>query len=166
MAENSDNIQEPSPLLENLTILSTIENGDKISWYEDKFFVYKWDYYQGLRRWWNSETRNNSITKLEEFIEDVFKTIDSVISSEIPNSNPNSYYIRNKNNKKSYTLKEETKELIKTLIEGLLKSQGGIQNLKHTYDSDLPICSTLDIIIEKINVRTKKIEETYLKTSN
>jgi len=161
MAESSDNIQEP--MLENLNILSTIETGDKISWYEDKFFVYKWDYYQGLRRWWNSDSRSISITKLEEFIEEVFKTIDDIISKEIPNSNPNSYYIRNKNTKKSNTLKDETKEYIKSLLEAIMKSQSGIQNLKQTYDSDLAICSTLDIIIEKINVRTKKIEETFLK---
>jgi hypothetical protein len=165
MAENSDNIQEPSPLLENLTILSTIENGDKISWYEDKFFVYKWDYYQGLRRWWNSETRNNSITKLEEFIEDVFKTIDFIISSEIPNSNANSYYIRNKN-KKVTSLKDETKEKLKIIVDRLLNSLNGLQNLKQTYENDLSVCSSIDILIEKINVRTKKIEETYLKTTN
>ena len=164
MTESSDNIQQ-QPMLENLNILSTIEIGDKISWYENKFFVYKWDYYQGLRRWWYSDSRSISITKLEEFIEEVFKTIDETISKEIPNSNPNSYYIRNKNSKKSYTLKDETKENIKSILEAVLKSQSGIQNLKQTYDSDLAVCSTLDIIIEKINVRTKKIEETYLKTN-
>lgn len=163
MAESNDVTHEPS-IIDNLAIISSIESGDKISWYEDKFYIYKWDYYQGLRRWWNSETRNASISKLEEFIELVFKSIDSIISAEIPNSNANSYYNRSKN-KKNPSLKDETKEKLKEIITNLLSSINGLQNLKQTYENDLPICSSIDILIEKITVRTKKIDDSYLKSN-
>ena len=89
----------------------------------------------------------------------VFKTVDSVYSSEISETYTdveNTYYT-NVNNT-SLVFRQENSALLLMFINEMRNAIGGINNLKQTYISDVATISSLDIVIEKMNVRVKKIQ--------
>ena len=145
----------------NLKILSKVKVGDKLCYDSEnkKFIIDAWSCTQPLTRWWSSEGRKPTIKSLEDFINMVFKTVDSVYSSEISETYTdveNTYYT-NVNNT-SLVFRQENSALLLMFINEMRNAIGGINNLKQTYISDVATISSLDIVIEKMNVRVKKIQ--------
>lgn len=145
----------------NLKILSQVKVGDKLCYDSDnkKFIIDAWSYTQPLTRWLGSEGRKPTIRSLEEFINMVFKTIDSVYSSEMSENYTdveNTYYTNV--NSTSFVFRQENSALLLMFINEMRNAIGGINNLKQTYISDVATISSLDIVIEKMNVRVKKIQ--------
>lgn len=147
--------------LTNLKILSKIQPGDKLSYYNGVFSIDAYDYIQGPRRWWFSESRQTTLTNLENFVNTVFKTIDCIYSREFQNihtSIDNSYYIKFAKNHTNKVFKEENSNLLITFINEITNAINGLEKLKHTYKNDISTISSLEIIIEKLNVRIKKLK--------
>ena len=147
--------------LTNLKILAKIKVGDKLCFDEQLqlFVLDEWSYTQPLTRWWSSDGRKPTIKSLDEFVNVVFKTIDNIYSNEVAepyNDVKNTYYASMTNS--NHIFKEENTNLLLSFITELRNAISGISNLKQTYNNDVGTVSSLDIVIEKMNVRVKKIQ--------
>ena len=156
-------------VLTNLKILSQIRANDKLSKDTEGTLIIDKPYMgQGAVRWWYSDSRDNTVEHLEKIIQDTFKIIDEVYSSEITQHNgsdiENNYYYKHSlpNN---YFKSENSSQLQRFSIE-LNNSTKGLENLKITYKDDIKICSRVDVIIEKINIRIKKINSLLTINTN
>lgn len=142
----------------NLKILAKLQTDNKLSYEEDKFYIDGWSWTQPTRRWWNESGRTTTIKNLENFIDLVFGTIDAIYNSECNNTVTdvaNSYYINI--TQKPSVFKEENSNILLQFSTEIINAIGGLSNLKTTYKSDISTVSSLEIIIEKLNVRVKKI---------
>tara|TARA_B100000963_G_C22631609_1_gene675202 strand:+ start:2205 stop:2759 length:555 start_codon:yes stop_codon:yes gene_type:complete len=145
----------------NLKILAQIKVGDKLCFDTDtnKFCIDEWSWSQPMVRWWGSEGRKPTIKAIEDFITQVFKTIDSVYSSEVTETYvdvKNTYYTNIAST--NAVFQEANSTILMGFINEIRNAIGGIGNLKQTYASDVATISSLDIAIEKLNVRVKKIQ--------
>ena len=55
--------------------------------------------------------------------------------------------------------KTDNSQQLQILSSELVNCVKGLQNLKLTYVSDISICSRIDLIIDKITIRTNKINK-------
>ena len=143
--------------LTNLKILSKIKTENKISYSNEKFVIDEWDVTQPIRRWWSQESRKITISKLEDFVESLFAIIDNIYNSEIESSNDNditnSYYTPLAKN----TFRAENSTILLTFVTEINNAIVGLNNLRQTYKHDISTISSLEMIVEKMNVRSKKI---------
>lgn len=142
----------------NLKILSKIKQQDKLFFENNHFSIDTWSYMQPITRWYYNESRVSTVRYLEEFISKVFETIDIIYDSEMKSgvSLDNTYYTRISGNS-SPVFKEENSALILTFINEMKNCIDGLNNLKQTYKDDISTVSSIDLIIEKMNVRIKKM---------
>tara|TARA_X000000950_G_C13759532_1_gene596200 strand:- start:55 stop:609 length:555 start_codon:yes stop_codon:yes gene_type:complete len=152
----------------NLKILSQIKVGDKLCFDSEsnKFCIDEWSYAQPITRWWTSEGRKPTIKAIEDFISQVFRTIDSVYSSEVTDGYSdvkNTYYTSIAN---AAVFHEANSTILLDFINEIRNAIGGLNNLKQTYTKDVATISSLDISIEKLNVRVKKIQGILQITKN
>ena len=142
-------------ILTNLKILANINANDKVTINNYNNISIDPPYLsQSLFRWFNGDSRNNTINTIDIIISNTFRIIDSIYDDEINKKNNNeSNYFENGNSQKLQTFSTELKNSIK-----------GLQNLKITYKNDISICSKIDIDIEKINLRIKKINNLLIIT--
>ena len=96
---------------------------------------------------------------LDNFVTNLFRLIDTIYDNELSGSNninkdiTNSYYITGSSN----TFKSENSTILLTFVNEIKNAIIGLNNLKQTYKSDISIVSSLEMIIEKLNVRAKKV---------
>lgn len=140
--------------LANLKILSAIKIGQKLGYFQNKFYIDEDSYISSGTRWWNKSSRNETISQLEKFVSNVFKSIDNIYSNEA--NIKNNYYTDIVGVSK--TFKEENSTILLTYNSEINNCIKGLSNLKQTYKDDISTVSSLDIIIEKLNVRVKKIQ--------
>ena len=142
--------------LTNLKILAKIKSNNKLSFTDEQFSIDEWTYTQPLRRWWTQESRSGTIQKLENFINSVFSLIDSIYTNAIGDEGSNiqnSYYTRSA----ASTFKSENSTILLNFVTELEHAIIGLNNLKQTYKHDISTVSSLEMIIERLNVRSKKI---------
>jgi hypothetical protein len=142
----------------NLKILAKIQANNKLSYSEEKFYIDEWTWSQPTRRWWCESGRSTTIKNLENFIDSVFTTIDAIYNSECndaPDDIQNSYYANI--TQKPEVFKEANSNILLQFSTEIINAIVGLSNLKNTYKSDISTISSLEIIIEKLNVRVKKI---------
>jgi hypothetical protein len=152
---NSEIDNQISRCLTNLKILGKLKSNNKLNYDENKFSIDEWTYSQPLRRWWSQESRSNTLTHLISFIENLFKVIDSIYSSEFnKEENVNGYY---PNVDTAMIFKEENSNILLQFVNEIGNAINGLNNLKHTYKNDTATVSSLEIIIERLDVRSKKI---------
>jgi hypothetical protein len=147
-------------VLTNLKILSNIKTNDKLSKDDNNILIIDAPYYgQGAVRWWYSDSRDETIKHLENIITNTFKLIDNVYSSEVTNVTgndiENNYYYKHTLPKNYF--KSENSQQLQTFSIELKNSIKGLENLKLTYKNDISVCSKIDVLIEKINIRIKKV---------
>ena len=162
MSEGDLNLSESeidaqvSSSLTNLKILSKLKSNNKLNFGDGKFSIDEWNYSQPLRRWWSQESRNNTINHLENFISELFKIIDSIYSREINASNDiaDDYY---PDTVSADVFKNENSKILLQFVTEIGHSMKGLTNLKRTYKNDTATVSALEIIIERLDVRSRKI---------
>ena len=146
-------------ILTNLKILAKIKTDNKLSFIDDRFVIDEWNYAQPLRRWWTQESRQHTVNMLDNFVTNLFRLIDTIYDNELSGTNDtnnditNSYYITGSSN----TFKSENSTILLTFVNEIKNAIIGLNNLKQTYKSDISIVSSLEMIIEKLNVRAKKV---------
>jgi len=153
---NSEVDSRVTKALTNLKIISKIQTENKLTFLDDKPIIDEWNYTQPIRRWWTSESRAITIRKLEEFLASLFTIIDSIYNDEVDGPTEditNSYYAPTSIN----TFKEENSTVLLTFVTEINNAISGLNNLKQTYKQDISTVSSLEMIIEKLNVRAKKI---------
>jgi hypothetical protein len=143
--------------LTNLKILSKIQQGDKLYFSNNVFSIDSPHYTQGVMRWYYAESRNNTLKNLDDLLSNLFITIDTIYKREMntDQSIENNYYSRM--NTTNSVFKEEGSSLMLTFINEIKNCIEGLNNLKITYKNDVSTISAIDVIIEKLNVRVKKM---------
>ena len=144
----------------NLKILARIKTNNKLTYIDEQFVIDEWNYAQPIRRWWSQESRQTTITKLEEFISELFNIIDTIYDNEFHENDGvsssavnDSYYLPSSND----AFQSENSSILLTFVTEIQNAIHGLNNLKHTYKQDITTVSSLEMIIEKLNVRAKKI---------
>ena len=143
--------------ISNLKILAKIKPKDKLYYQEDKFWIDEPKYLQGVSRWWNEGSRKETLKSLGDFADVVFRTIDAIYNTESSNNSgeiTNTYY---SNIASNAVFKEENSNLLIQFTQEMNNAASGLSNLKATYKDDITTVSSLEIIIEKFNVRVNKI---------
>ena len=143
-------------ILTNLKILARIKTDNKLSFAEGQFVIDEWNYSQPIRRWWTKESRRQTIECLDDFVSNLFSLIDNIYDAEMKrddNTITNSYYIASS----ALKFKEENSTMLLTFVKEIQNAITGLNNLKQTYKLDISTVSSLEMIIEKLNVRAKKV---------
>ena len=146
-------------ILTNLKILAKIETDNKLSFVNGQFVIDEWNYTQPIRRWWTHESRQQTIDELEEFVNTLLRLISNIYDNELNSASSeesnitNSYYVTSSSN----TFKSENSTILLTFVTEMQNAIAGLNNLKHTYKLDISTVSSLEMIIEKLNVRAKKV---------
>lgn len=138
----------------NLKILSKLQVGDKLLYQDTLFYIDTWTYMQPLYRWYYNESRSTTLKYLNDFIQSVFNLIEIIYSNEM-GTLENNYYIQVS---KPQIFNEENSTLLVNLINELQNAINGLNNIKQTYKQDIHFVSSIDILIEKIQVRIKKVQ--------
>ena len=146
-------------IIRNLKILTNIKPNDKLIKHGDTIKIDAPYLYQGLSRYWNGDSRKSSLEHIENLIEESFTMIDLIYGDEIERrtGGMNNYY--NQSSQQYFETENSQKlSIFSTELQNVLK---GLNHLKQTYHSDISICSRIDVVIEKINLRIKKIQELF-----
>jgi hypothetical protein len=160
-------------ILTNLKILANIKPSDKLTNNGNLLIIDQPEYTQFIKRWWNNDSRTNTLDSIETLIDKTFVTIDKIYNSEIQSTTDinvhNNYYYK-RTMPENY-FKTDNSQQLQILSNELSNAIKGLQNLKLTYNGDISICSKIDIIIDKITLRTGKINklltiQTYPNSKN
>lgn len=155
-------------VLTNLKIISNVNPNDKITFIDNMLVIDPPIYGQGIIRWWRADSRINSMNEIEKLIENVFSIIDDIYSSEInhtTNSTVENNYYYKRSIPNNY-FKTENSQQLQTFSSELTNAVKGLQHLKMTYQTDISICSKIDVMIDKINIRVNKINKLMTITTN
>lgn len=160
-----ESVSSAEVIITNLKIISNLKPNDKLTVREEILDIDKPHYYQGVNRWWNDDSRTSTLTELERIINKAFCIIDEIYKNEVHtkavsgSSEEDNYYEKTTPvPSSSVYFKNENSHQLQTFSLELKNSIKGLQNLQMTYKSDITVCSKIDVIIEKINIRIKKID--------
>lgn len=147
-------------MIRNLKILGNVKPNDKLVKHGDTIKLDSPYMYQGISRYWHGDSRKDSLNHIEQLIESSFAMIDLIYGSEIEirTGGLDNYYSSNKGQKYFETENAQKLTIFSTELINVIK---GLTNLKQTYHSDISICSRIDVVIEKINLRIQKIQELF-----
>ena len=161
MAEIKDTNNTNDYYNNNLLIISNIKPGDKLYYYLDNFIIDRPNAIQSLSRWYYSESRISTIKHLDDFIVKLFNTIDTIYNVE-SNIKTTSYY---SNLIISNNIVHDTTTIanLTTYINNMKLANDGLTKLMQTYKTDIVTVSALEIIIEKIFIRIKQMDQVLKK---
>ena len=145
--DNIDKLLEETLL--NLKIISNIKENDKLNSLGNIVKINQPYMLQGIERWYNKESRDNTINKLDLIVNNSFKLTEIILSRE------------KEDNEDEKCLKENNNQIFQNLLYEMTNSLLGIENLKKTYKDDITISSKLDIIIKKMFNRIEKMNKLF-----
>lgn len=142
-------------MIVNLKIISRISKSDKLNTTDDvlKIDDNNW-LIQGLQRWYNKNSRNETVARISTIMRHVFDFIDKILVNEINYTNT-----PNASNDAIKLLHEDNSELIQRFLINLNNSIKGLDNLKITYQDDESIVSQIDVMIENIKIKNDKMNK-------
>ena len=132
-------------VLLNLKIISEIKAGDKISLNDKIINIDRSSYLQFLTRWYNESDRNIGLDHINLIINEAFIITDKILSKEFSQ----------KDQGKTSLAHEENSHLLQRFLRELNNSCKGLSNLKNTYSDDITVTSCLELLIEKIKIKTE-----------
>jgi hypothetical protein len=135
---NKNKISDDNDSILNLKILGKIKKTDKLRCNNDLLVVDTYHRTRSLFRWWNDENRTNTIDKINLIIDEAFGKIDIII---------NNYNSKNSN-------------LLQRFLIALTNSCEGIDELKISYINDINTKTKLGLILDKIRIKIREINET------
>ena len=148
--KNIDKLLEDTLL--NLKIISNIKENDKLNSLGKIVKINQPYMLQGLERWYNKESRDNTVNKLDLIVNTSFDLTDIIL-------------LRKRNeedeNEDDKSLKENNNQIFQNILYEMTNSLLGLENLKKTYKDDITISSKLDIIIKKMFNRIEKMNKLF-----
>ena len=143
-------------VLYKLTILSYIKQGDKLYCNDESNIFIDNSYIPFLSRYLFNQNRNITTKSLLEIINDTIYITDFVYRNELSLQKNE----KEKNDRQLRTFfKESNDKILKQFYVKMISSLNGINNLKLTYNNDMSIKTTLDLIIKKFESRIDKLEK-------
>ena len=140
---NSEIVMTTDQVLTNLKIISRIKKGEKIIT-NNAIMEIDNRYFQWARRWWEQNSRMNTIDFFNKILERAFQIIDDTYDNK---------------GKENYYFNEENSRILQKFSLELTNARQGLNNLKETYVDDETTKSQLDIMDEKVNQRVEKIQK-------
>lgn len=138
-------------LLFNLKIISEVNSSDKLSFEDKQFRIDNPTYMQGMYRWWSGEDRSKTLEKLNAIIDATFSYMDKTFT--------NSVQTVGNSKKAERILYENNSQVMQKFYIALIDAIKGLEKLKSTYVADKSMTTGLDLLINKIRIRTDKIND-------
>jgi len=130
--------------INNLKIIQNIDYYDKLSVYDDTYYIDKYSYYQGIIRWFYDNNRLKSYNHIEHtfhILIDIYNDLTTQLST-FPKSNKRNIIKKKKKKINDYL----------TIIRNELDiSITGLLNIQNTYKGDKEYCNYIKELITKIN---------------
>jgi hypothetical protein len=130
----------------NLKLIAMINKGEKLCVRKSQLNIEQVDRLQPFRRWFNKDSRDNSLIYIRNTINDTIKITKSLFATDLQN--------------------DISKWSIIALNDELKHCETGLQNLKTTYVEDPSFIANLDVMIERCKAHSDEIEkglQTYAK---
>ena len=142
-------------VLYKLRIISHLKQGDKLYCSTDNNIFIDNSYIPSISRYINNQNRNITISFITDCIENVIYITDFIYKNELSvKKNIKEKDTRNINN----FFKESNDKILKKFYIKLTTVIEGLTNLKLTYNDDLSVKTTIDLLIQKIQTRISKID--------
>ena len=133
----------------NLKIIAALNKDDKLAINEtgDSIYIETNDFTQAIRRWWNSQSRSQALDQIENVINETFILTDEIFEMENNESRE----------EMSDSFCEENSSILQRFLIELKGVTRGLDNLKLTYNEDVLIIARINILQERICIRTTKL---------
>ena len=133
----------------NLKIISKIRENDKLLTNNNLLAIDSPHLFQSINRWYNKESRNITIDKLNDILDGTFAITKILLDQE------------KKSKISKDSLEEDNSQIFQTFILEMKNSLVGLENLKKTYSEDILISSQLDLLINKLNTKIEKMSKMF-----
>jgi len=127
----------------NLKIIASIESNQKMRVSDNILNKEPCHYLQFVARWLSGDSRHKMVLFIGHVIECTFKYIE-ILKIKITDYSVNNY---------SSDFIQESQNRLQQLITHLVNCKQGLSNLKVTYDDDVSIKCTLEMLMDKIQDR-------------
>lgn len=141
-------------LLLNLEIISRIKENDKLS-NQDKIIEIDTRVGQFFRRWFTGDSRNRSLSRIEEIVELTIDVTRQLLEDEYDDSNK----VFDEKEKLIRSFETNKSEYFQKFSKNMADAIHGLNNLKKTYENDEAIKSRIDLVIEKLTQRLSNIRK-------
>lgn len=133
----------------NLKIIAALNKDDKLAINESDsgISIETNDFTRAIRRWWNSQSRCQALDQIENVINESFTLTDEIFEME----NNDNY------NESNESFCEENSSILHRFLLEFKGVMRGLDNLKLTYNDDVSIISRINILQERISIRTTKL---------
>ena len=141
-----DNDSNPELILLNLNILSQIRENEKICCDKDSIAIdTSSSIIQSFQRFFKGDSREKTISLITKIIEDSLKFTDNILNSEIENKTETTYFA------------ETNSSLLHRFLLNMQNAIRGLENLRITYNTDIPMQSKVNLLVERLQMRVEKI---------
>jgi hypothetical protein len=131
----------------NLKVISRIEENGKVCVRNGNLHL-ETNYFQVVSRWLYSDTRESTLRFIKNIISCCISASKNIILYD-----------------KSQTIPKHQLITLERIKNSLVLSKKGLVNIKVTYKDDITIQSSIEVIIEKIDLHVKEIDEVIVKYS-
>ena len=133
----------------NLKIIAALNKDDKLAINETNngISIESNDFTQAIRRWWKSQSRCQALDQIENVMNESFTLTDEIF--EMENNG------KHRDTNESFC--EENSSILQRFLLELKGVTRGLDNLKLTYNDDVSITSRINILQERIGIRTTKL---------
>jgi hypothetical protein len=123
----------------NLKIISAVQKNGRLCIRKGQLSLEKDDHFQIIRRWVNKDSRDLALVHIKNTINNAIKLSKGIIQNQI------------QTDLRQWTLDK--------LLEEMQNCQGGLTNLKTTYNDDYSFKATLDVLGERLDANCKDLQE-------
>lgn len=149
-------------ILYKLKIMSYIKQGDKLYCLDDNIYIDN-SYIQSISRFLYSQNRNDAISYIKNSVENVIYITDFIYRNEISVKKN----IKEQEQRQLNTFfRESNDKILKKFYIKMTNAIEGLTNLKLTYNDDLSIKTTIDLLIQKLQTRISKIDNILIVSLN
>jgi hypothetical protein len=126
----------------NLKLMSMVNKGEKLCVRKGQLNIEQFDRLQPVRRWYNKDSRDNSLIHIRNTINDAIKISKGLLANNL-----------------QVGLSEW---IVSALNEEIKKSEIGLQNLKTTYADDSSFVANLDVLIDRCKAHSDEIDKSLI----
>ena len=123
----------------NLKIISAVQKNGRLCIRKGQLTLERDDHFQIIRRWVNKDSRELTLMHIKNTINNAIKLSKGLIQNLIQTD-----------------LRQWT---IEKLIEEMQNCQGGLLNLKTTYNDDYSFKATLDVLGERLEANCEELQD-------
>lgn len=133
-----------------LKIIGNIQNGQKLRHSSNNpnqpISIDPNQWSSSISRWWNGDSRTESVKVLRSRFQQVFKNIDEA------------YEQHKQFNTLKHAFHRSPKDILLDYARELQGAEKGLRHLCHTYKHDIPITSELQVMLESVTIRKQTID--------